>query len=122
MTKTYKDYVYGMVSRNPSLIALSDFLARQPRGLTSSVVSYAEFEQGKITPSRVIGIDILIQNAMKRSSEGSIAVIENLHPDDVETLGSSLDIDPFFFGGHIASSYHDVDKRAPPPLASILPS
>lgn len=48
-----------------------------------------------------------------------IAVVENLHPEDVELLGSSVDIDPFFFCGHIASSYQDTP---PPPLLALPPS
>jgi hypothetical protein len=50
-----------------------------------------------------------------------IAIVENLHPDDVETLGSSLDIDPFFCS-HVASSYQDIENMPPPTVLALSPS
>ena len=39
-----------------------------------------------------------------------------------ESLGSCLEIDPFFFCSHIASSYGDIEKDELPPLMALPPS
>ena len=110
-----------MASRNPSLTALSEFLFHQPRILFESTVSCIEIDgDGIASPHQKISVDELILRV--RTAKSLIAIVENIHPNNIEALGSSLDIDPFFFCGHIASSYQDVEKTPPPPLMSMLPS
>jgi hypothetical protein len=52
-------------------------------------------------------------------NKGIIVTVESIHPDDVESLGSCLDIDPFFFCGHIAPSYADIERNPLPPLLAL---
>ncbi|RAH47403.1 uncharacterized protein BO95DRAFT_441227 [Aspergillus brunneoviolaceus CBS 621.78] len=116
-----------MAARNPSLEALSNFLLRPSPAFFRSTVSYI-----KIIPERVLAdagpfhqitCTELVQKVSElEATSGLVAIIENLRPEDVETLGSAWDIDPFFFCGHIASSYQVVEDGPPPPLMALPPS
>lgn len=120
MTPSYTQYVLDMASRNPSLGVLSDFLSRQPRTASNSIVNYVEAEKsgglGLLQKSSTESLAAQVDSGLDKSI---IAVVENLHPEDVELLGSSVDIDPVFFCGHIASSYQ---ATPPPPLLALPPS
>jgi hypothetical protein len=123
MAPSYSQYVRDMTSRNPSLGALSSFLDHQPRTTSNSIVNYVEIENaggpGSLQKSSTKALAAQVDSGLTKSI---LAIVENLHPDDVETLGSSLDIDPFFFCGHIASSYRDIENAPPPPLLALPPS
>jgi hypothetical protein len=122
MAPSYSQYVFKMTSRNPSLGALSDFLRRQPRKVNNSIVSYVEVQKtGSVGPPQKSSSRSLVAQVDSGLTRSIIAVVENLHPEDIEFLGSSLDIDPFFFGGHVASSYRDIEET-PPPLLALPPS
>lgn len=118
----YSDYVYCMTARSPTLKALSDFL-QSPPCQHNSVTSCLEIDStGKTHLSENIRATEVVHTASTGSSRGTIVVVENVHPDDIEILGSGLDIDPFFFGGHIASSYEGVGTSPPQPHLTLPPS
>lgn len=112
-----------MASRNPSLVALSGFLARRPLSLSKSTISCTEVKHdGATAHPQKLDIDELNLKVSTSPTSSIIAVIENIHPNDIELLGSLLDIDPLFFCGHIVSSYQDIERTPPAPLISMLPS
>jgi hypothetical protein len=51
---------------------------------------------------------------------GRTLVIEDPSRDIVETLGTVLDIDPFFFASHISFPLNGIDDE--PPTVSVPPS
>lgn len=123
MGSSYSDYVTAMARQNPSLRKLSEFLRHQPRTACNSLVSYGEIEAtGDMSLPKEINTSELVARVTSGLKKKTIAVIENVHPDDIDSLGSCLDIDPFFFCGHIASSYGDIEKDEPPPLMALPPS
>ncbi|KAJ5170292.1 uncharacterized protein N7500_003075 [Penicillium coprophilum] len=75
-----------------------------------------------IGQSQEISTNGLVALVNSGLSKNILAVVENIHPTDIETLGSYFDIDPFFFCGHIASSYEDIEKTHSPPLLALPPS
>lgn len=117
----YRDYVLRMTARNPTLNALSTFL--QHPSPYSSVTSCLEINSEGQTRrlEKVTATDVVIQ-ANSGISQGTITIIENVHSNDIEVLGSGLDIDPFFFSGHIASSYEVVENSPPQPHLVLPPS
>ncbi|KAJ9269113.1 hypothetical protein DTO212C5_4796 [Paecilomyces variotii] len=123
MIPSYRSYVAHMTARNPSLAALSDFLGHRTLALHSSTVSYMEIGHGgHAGQPRSSTCTELVSKVNLGLTSGLVIVIENLHPDDVETLGSSWDIDPFFFCGHVASSYQVAEDGLPSPLMALPPS
>lgn len=123
MGSSYTDYVTAMARQNPSLRKLSEFLHHQPRTACDSLVTYVEIETtGDVGLSKDISTSDLVTRITFGLKKSVIAVIENINPDNIKYLGSCLDIDPFFFCGHIASSYGDIEKDEPPPLMALPPS
>ncbi|PLB49772.1 hypothetical protein P170DRAFT_510242 [Aspergillus steynii IBT 23096] len=123
MEASYTDYVSSLAFRNPSLNILSDFLRHQPRKPSDSHVSFIEIEKtGSAGPPQESNTNQLMTRVDSGLNNRIIAVVENIHPDDIEVLGASLDIDPFFFCGHIASSYADIEHTPAPPLLALPPS
>lgn len=123
MEPSYSQYVPTMASRNPSLGALSNFLHQQPRTVSNSIVSYTEVEGTGISgPIQKSSTGALAAHVNAGFTKSIVAVVENLHPRDVEFLGSSVDIDSFFFCGHIASSYREIEKTPPTPFLALPPS
>lgn len=123
MGTSYSDYVTTMSRRRPSLKRLSDFLRHQPRSACNSLVSYVEIgTTGDVGPPQETSTSKVVPRLISRLKKSIILVVENIHPDDVEALGSCLDIDPYFFCGHIASSYGDIEKDPLPPLLALSPS
>lgn len=111
METTYSGYVTSVACQNPSLKTLSDFLRRQPRTACNSVVSYVEIEKnGDIGPSQEISTSGLATLVNSGLTKNVMAVVENIHPDDIDALGLCLDVNPFFFAGHIASSYGNIEN------------
>lgn len=123
MATCYGDYVSNMAFRNPSLKGLSDFLGRQPRTICNSIVSRIEVgKTGGVGPPQKISTTELMAQVNSGVTKNIVAVVENIHAEDIEVLGSCLDIDPFFFCGHITSSYRDIENTPPPPLLALPPS
>jgi hypothetical protein len=134
MASSYKEFVGRLVARNPSLMSLLAFLNSDgSQTLSESIVSCIETDGGGnvITHERT-HVEQLVSKVLSLPCRSSrdiggfitslVVVIDNLHPADVETLGSALDINPLFFGGHIASSYQDIERSPAPPLMALLPS
>lgn len=123
MATSYGDYVSNMAIHNPSLKALSDFLGRQPRTICNSIVSCVEVEGADgVGQPRQISTSEIMAEINRGLAKSVVAVVENIHPEDIDILGSGLDIDPFFFCGHITSSYRDIENTPPPPLLALPPS
>lgn len=122
MGTSYSDYVTSVARHNPSLIQLSEFLHHQSRPAYNSVVSYVEVEKnGDIGPCQKTSTEGLVTMVKSGLVKNVKAVVENIHAEDIEALGSCLDLDPFFFGGHIAP-YGEIEKSCLPPLLALLPS
>lgn len=123
MGPSYSDYVTTLSRQRPSLRKLSDFLRHRPRSACNSLVSYVEIETtGDAGPPQEISTSKLVALITSGLKKSMVLVVEDIHADDIESLGSCLDIDPLFFCGHIASSYGDIEKDTLPPLLSLPPS
>lgn len=123
MDTRYSNYVTDSARKNPSLKPLSDFLRHQPRKPCNSLVTYAEIgTTGDVGIAQETSTTELVDLVNSGINKSIIVTVENIHPDDVESLGRCLNIDPFFFSGHIASSYADIEKYPLPPLLALPPS
>ncbi|EED23182.1 conserved hypothetical protein [Talaromyces stipitatus ATCC 10500] len=123
MDTSYSDYVTALARQNPSLKRLSDFLRHQLRTSCNSLVTYVEIgTTGDVGIAQETSTTKLIDLVNSGLNKSIIVTVENIHPDDVESLGSCLDIDPFFFCGHIAPSYADIERNPLPSLLALPPS
>lgn len=123
METSYSDYVTRISRQRPSLNKLSDFLRHPIRSVCNSLVSYVEIETtGDAGPPQETSTSKLVARITSGLKKSMVLVVEDIHADDIESLGSCLDIDPLFFCGHIASSYGDIEKDPLPPLLILPPS
>ena len=119
----YREYVSSVALRSPSLFALCDFLDPKHQAIRNSVISYVQIEHtGHVEAPQQTDTNGLITMLQSQPPKNIVAIIEDVNANDIECLGSCLGINPFFFCGHIASSYRDIEKAHPPPLLALPPS
>jgi hypothetical protein len=128
MARSYNSYVEWATRRHPSLTALSDFLNHDHLQKESDTVtlclqiSSSQTTCEKITPKDILDKIRTHKTSSHLDSPGLVILVENIHRQGVEALGRELDINPFFFGSHVATTYEDVAKTPLPPLAALPPS
>jgi len=128
---SYGEYVSHAAARSPSLSALSTFLGNktlQPSS-ASMVLSMQVDLRGQAGDYRVTGLeDVMAQvedlqyQARKGFGGGLLIAVEDPGPIELEALGEALDVDPFFFAGHLAMTFQHIERNPNPPLLSLLPS
>jgi hypothetical protein len=61
-------------------------------------------------------------HATSQLASGMVVLLEDPGPVEMEKLGVALDINPLFFGGHVATAHEDLEKQPPPPVMTMFPS
>lgn len=114
MARSYSDYVFAQSKRNPCLLNLCKFLANDDVRHDCKIVSLRFRNDQK--PSR-IDLDLsaleILMNADVHDRECQLIIVEDLNRSIIETLGSSLDIDPLFFASHIHGPKVDITSSKP---------
>lgn len=122
MVRSYSDYVFAQSRRNPCLRNLCQFIANDSAKNPCRIVSL-EFHAKEAKPSRV-DLDLLqlrtIVTSNSSDCQGRIIIVEDLSKPIIETLGSSLDIDPLFFASHIHGAKVEITSSMP--SMALLPS
>ena len=138
MKRTYRSYVDAQYARNPCLVYLRDFLHRlQPHRGRCRIIDFGAMESDQ--DCRWMEADELAE-ILRRDSptslnrfpqdndDGSLLdkqsnrllIVENITPEILELLGSSLEIDPTFFASHVDTPKISFDAQTPEVV--LLPS
>jgi hypothetical protein len=127
MESKYAKFVDSLSARYPTLTALAGFLkpGSQNPVHTSSIRVVDLDRNGAADWTRDMTLAELLHHiknhAISQQASGVVILLEDPGPVDVEKLGASLDINPLFFGGHVATAYEGVEKQ-PPPIMTMFPS
>jgi len=103
----YVSFVAAQTRPTPCLEQLSRFLSHDISMRYSCRIACLEFSVASGTPSHkslnMNDLASLLHNESKGSNslQGRILIVEDLTKDIVELLGSTLNVDPFFFASHI---------------------
>ncbi|KAK6958361.1 hypothetical protein Daesc_001160 [Daldinia eschscholtzii] len=133
MDPSYFDYVKHLSRNQPDLKPLFEFLTGYcPRSKVEEVechVAGLEFRSDETTSySRIDNRELtsittrFIAKDASSNTAGLCLLIEDIGPSVMETLGEILDIDPYFFCGHIERRFVDVEKDPPSSLMTSIPS
>lgn len=124
--RSYQSRVAEQCLRDPCLQSLSQFLSNNNLYRNACLIACLEFSSVSANPYRedldLKNLDSLLNNKVRGSKEiqGRLLLIEDLSKDVIELLGSSLNIDPFFFASHLdIPQPHIATTR---PYAVTLPS
>lgn len=124
--RSYKSFVAARTQRNSCLQKLCDFLQNDTASQHACRIVCLEFSSASGPPNRrsldLDDLTSLLSVTTKRQDDlcGRLLIVEDLSTDVVETLGSMLDIDPFFFASHIDTFQPDMATTRPSTAA--LPS
>ncbi|KAI0020004.1 hypothetical protein F4780DRAFT_395409 [Xylariomycetidae sp. FL0641] len=127
---SYKDYVRQLTIQNPSLASLSRFLdSSAPSESELSKIDIIRVDDEGLTQQKG-GFDIekmtreitALQHQQARRRDGLVIIIEDPGAVEMETLGELLDVNPFFFCGHVASTYEKFEAGPLSPLMALPPS
>lgn len=122
----YSSFVAAQSRLKPCLEQLSRFLSKETPMQYDCRISQLEFYAASEIPKSksldMTELASLLRDERKGNTElrGRILIVEDLTKDIVELLGSTLNIDPFFFASHI-----DVFQRkmtTSEPYLATLPS
>ncbi|CZR51307.1 uncharacterized protein PAC_01182 [Phialocephala subalpina] len=122
MARSYSDYIFAQSKRNPCLRNLCQFIANDNARNACRIVSL-EFHAKDAKPRRVDLELSELDAIMKKDAgdcQGRLIIVEDLSKAIIESLGSSLDLDPLFFASHIHGPRVDVTSSKP--SLAILPS
>lgn len=123
---SYQDFVKGQTCRNPSLSALRRFLASKNPEQETCRIAIVGFMDGDNPPTHEeikpeeLRRQLQLLDAKPRTCQHHMIIIEDLTRQIIEDLGSTLNIDPFFFASHLYAVSGLTSARAPP--NSLLPS
>ena len=120
---SYKSYVEARARRNSSLQNLVDFLACENSRQRTCQIACIDFScDSDIAIRRSLDLKSIESLSQDRSSgvQGRLFIVEDLHPDIIETLGSVLNLDHFFLSSHIEVAKNDIMKKRP--CTASLPS
>ncbi|KAI0850581.1 hypothetical protein F5Y00DRAFT_268334 [Daldinia vernicosa] len=117
----------------PDLRPLSEFLTspcqRPDVEEVECHIAGLEFRGDGTTRYSRIGTDELSDTALgfiaKDASSNAVGLcllVEDIGPSVMETLGGILDVDPYFFCGHIERRFVDIEKDPPSSLMTSIPS
>lgn len=120
MMKRYQSRVQTQCYRNPCLSGLCQFLAIPNSQQKSCRITCLEFRQGAAHPlHRSLGLSelhtVVSTDAAEGKEEvyGQLIIVEDVSPDAIEMLGSSLSIDPMFFASHVNAPIRDISTQTP---------
>lgn len=125
-TGSYQSYIASRTWRNPSLQNLSKFLANDSQSRRNCRIACLEFSsESRVPSSRSLDLESLAnllhhQTKGNNNLRGRILIIEDLSKDIIQTLGSILNIDPFFFASHIDAPRSEIETTRP--YMATLPS
>lgn len=127
MGRSYIDFVDSLSARYPTLTALAGFLRSGANPAYTSRIRVVHVDNNSIADQTR---DLKLAELLSRLNDyitfpqlgGMVVLLEDPGPDEIEKLGSALDIDPIFFCGHVATAYKDVEKEPPPPIMTMFPS
>lgn len=123
MSALYTNLVGNMCARNPSLRTLYTFLSSSEVQSSNTRVTSLEFflDESKlvrrdIIPSHLakeLQVGLEDGNDLAKDKIGQLLFIEDISRDLMNELGSSLDIDPVFFAGHVHSDWRGFEAQSP---------
>ncbi|KAI1799721.1 hypothetical protein F4811DRAFT_542606 [Daldinia bambusicola] len=133
MDPTYLGYVKHLSQDKSDLRPLSEFLAGYcPQSGVEEVECHTaglEFRSdGTTSYFRIDNRELadvtsrFITKDTSSSTVGLCLLVEDVGPSVMETLGGLLDVDPYFFCGHIERRFVDIEKDPPSPLMTSIPS
>ena len=105
--RSYQSRVAAQSLRNPCLQTLSKFLSDDNSNQNACRIVCLEFSSVSATPHRenldLNNLNFLLNAKVqgRKEIQGRILLIEDLSKDVIEMLGSSLNIDPFFFASQL---------------------
>ena len=121
--ESYTAYVAARTRRNPCLENLHSFLTNANSHQRTCQVACLEFSSiSNITVQKSLELNnlaIFSHNKIK-GLRGRLLIVEDLSVNVIETLGSALNLDPFFFASHIDVAQTDI--RSKRPCTAGLPS
>ena len=124
--QSYTSFVAARSLRNPCFQKLSSFLQDGSAKHNSCRIVCLEFTSapGPSKRSSIHPDDLatLLGSKCKATNDirGRLLLIEDVSRDVIETLGSMLNVDPFFFASHVDTS--KVELATSRPSIAILPS
>lgn len=124
--RSYKSFVAARTQQSPCLQKLLEFLQNDTASQHACRIVCLEFSSAPGPPSRqnldLDGLRLLLSDTSKRKDDlcGRLLIVEDLSTHVIETLGSLLNIDPFFFASHIDTFQADIATTRPSTAA--LPS
>lgn len=124
--RSYKSFIAARTKRNPCFQNLHEFIQIDTISQHACRIACLEFSSSYGPPSRrsldLDSLTSLLGNEAKERDDlcGRLLIVEDVSNDVVETLGSLLNIDPFFFASHIDASQIDIATIRP--SMATLPS
>ncbi len=122
----YLRTILAQCERHPCLKRLSEFYIGSLSHRHPCRLACLEYSSADQTP-RLRNLDIesltqLLQNPQGKSEGllGRMLIVEDLSPDVIELLGSSLEIDPLFFASHLHAARSENTTKQPD--VRLLPS
>ena len=122
----YRSFVAAQTRLSPCLGHLLGFLSNESSTRYSCRIACLEFSTVSGAPTnKSLNMDDLAsllhcESNRNNDIQGRIVIVEDLTRDIVELLGSTLNIDPFFFANHIDVFQPDI--ATPRPYMARLPS
>ena len=116
---SYKSYIQSRTQWNPCLKNLSTFLHDDSASQHLCQITSLEFSSASGVPSRrnldLDSLTLLLRGTAKENDDtcGRILIVEDSSNHVLETLGSSLEIDPLFFASHIDTFQIDISTTRP---------
>jgi len=129
MTAPYSVFVNHVADAKPRLRSLDEFLqderARKQNSSIAKCVKYMRDGTAHLLDANSKSLSGKIESFMEDDQSGSLGMcvlVEDVNSNDINILGSLLDIDPDFFCGHLNTKYESIENRPPTCLMSSLPS
>ena len=122
----YRSFVAARTQRNSCLQTSVEFLQNNTASQHACRIACLEFSSKSGPPKRrrlnVDDLTLLLSNTTKQNDDicGRLLIVEDLSTDVVETLGSLLNVDLFFFASHIDTFQADITTTRP--STATLPS
>ena len=125
-TISYKSFVEAKTRRSPCLKNLSEFFQNGTAVQHTGHIACLEFSSSTRQPSRrsldLKGLASMLRSTTKERDDlcGRLLIVEDISNSVIEVLGSSLNIDPFFFASHIDAFQPEIATARP--SMNTLPS
>lgn len=116
---SYKSYVQARTQWNPCLKKLSDFLHDDSASQHPCHITSLDFSSASGVPSRrnldLDSLTLLLSGTIQGKDKtcGRLLIVEDSSNQVLETVGSSLNIDPLFFASHVHTLQVDISTTRP---------